>query len=67
MSTTNDDRYLITANAKTTGVVITLGEVEITVKMPSVPGYADMTEDQLRDKTLRQLRRVLEMASADIG
>jgi predicted aspartyl protease len=67
MSTPNDDRYIITANGRTTGVVLTLGEVEIAVKMPSVPGSADMTEEQMREKTLQQLRRVFEMARTEIG
>jgi hypothetical protein len=67
MSTPNDDRYIITASGRTTGVVLTLGEVEIAVKMPSVPGSADMTEEQLREKTLQQLRRVFEMARTEIG
>jgi predicted aspartyl protease len=67
MSNPNDDRYIITASGSTTGVVLTLGEVEIAVKMPSVPGHIEMTEEQLREKTLQQLRRVLEMARAEIG
>jgi predicted aspartyl protease len=67
MSTPSDDRYIITANGRTTGVVLTLGEVEIAVKMPSVPGSADMTEEQMREKTLQQLRRVFEMARTEIG
>jgi hypothetical protein len=67
MSSPNNDRFLITDNGRTTGVVLTLGEVEIAVKMPSVPGSADMTEEQLREKTLQQLRRVFEMARTEIG
>jgi hypothetical protein len=67
MSTPNDDRYIISANGRTTGVVLTLGEVEIAVKMPSVPGSVEMTEEQLREKTLQQLRRVFEMARTEIG
>lgn len=61
-----DDRFVITANAQTVEVVITIGDVSIAVKMPSITGIESMTEEQIRQTALRQLRRVLEVAREEL-
>jgi hypothetical protein len=66
MSDPTPDRFIISANAHTAGVVIKMGDVEVTVKMPTPPGSADLSEEQLRRTVLRQVRRVLEVARQEL-
>ena len=67
MPTPPDDRFIITANRRTTGVVMTIGEVEVAVKMPTALGFEDMSEEQVRQAALRQLKRILEVAHGELG
>ena len=62
-----DDRFAITLGPRTTGVVMTLGDVELAVKMPTPVAAREVTEDQIRQAVLRQLRRVLEAALQEVG
>ena len=62
-----DDRIAITLGPRTTGVVMTLGDVELAVKMPTPAAVRELTEDQARQAVLRQFRRVLEATLQEIG
>ena len=67
MPANHDERIIVTANARTTGVVMTIGDTEIAVKMPSSPGVRELNEDQARDAALRQFKRALEVALQELG
>ena len=62
-----DDRIQINMSARTTGVVITLGETTLSVNMPTPTAGTEMSDEQLRQTILRQLKRVLEVAREELG
>ena len=64
---TNHEWINVTASERTIGVVMTLGDIEIAVKMPAVFGIRELSEEQAREAALRQFKRVLDAALKELG
>ena len=67
MATPSDSKRLeVTLGKRTAGVVLRLGEVEITIKLPSPGELGTLNEDQARALILRHARRALEVGREEL-
>ena len=67
MDTAHDDRVSVIAGATSVAVTLTVGQTQVSVRVPRTAGDTWWSEEQLRATALRSARRALEVAIDEIG
>ena len=62
----NDERIAVAADDTKVTVVLTLGDVTVSVAMPAPVGHKRLAVEKLRSTALANARRALEMARSEL-